>query len=214
MSCCCPHARSASRIFSFFARRYRRRFEKKGFEPSQKQLMAGLSEAGFAGKTLLEIGSGVGHLHQTLLEQGAGSAVGVDLAPRMIDEARRWARERQLESRVTYLEGDFINLADALEPADITVLDKVVCCYPDAEGLVKQSLRKTKGVYALTYPRNRWYVWLGGQAQALIMALIRSDFRAYVHDPEQVERWISAAGFRKVYQATTVIWLTQVYTKV
>ena len=213
MNCCCPHARSAGRFFSFFAHRYRKRFEKKGFEPSQKQLMAGLAQAGFKDMTVLEIGSGVGHLHQTLLEQGATSAVGIDLAPKMIEEARHWAAERQLEQRTQYLEGDFMDLAESLAAVDVTVLDKVVCCYPDADGLVHQSLSKTRRVYALTYPRDRWYTRFGMGVIALLMKLVRSDFRPYVHDPVQIEKWIIDAGFAKQYQATTIPWLTQVYVK-
>lgn len=213
MHCCCPHARSASRLFSFAARRYRRRFEKCGFEPSQRQLMEGLSKAGFAAARVLEIGSGVGHFHQTLLERGAGSAVGVDLAPRMIDEARRWAGERGLADRTRYVEGDFLLLAQSLEPADVTVLDKVVCCYPDADALVHRSLEKTARVYGLTYPRDRWYVRLGAGLGTALMKLVGSDFRPYVHDPARIENWVQEVGFRKCYEATTPIWLTQVYVR-
>jgi len=146
MSCCCPHSRSANRFFSFFAGRYRKRFEKKGFEPSQKQLMEGLKQAGYQDAKILEIGSGVGHLHQTMLEQGAASAIGVDLASKMIEEARHWAEDRSLE----YVEGDFMEISDTLSEADVTVMDKVVCCYPDADGLVHVSLSKTKHVYIPT----------------------------------------------------------------
>lgn len=211
MYCCCPHARSAGRLFSFFARRYRRRFERRGFERSQRQLIAGLSQAGFAGAQILEIGSGVGHLHQSLLERGAAGAVGIDLAPRMIEEARRWARDRDVADRVRYLEGDFMALAHEIEPADVTVLDKVVCCYPDAEGLVGRSLEKTRRVYALTYPRDRWYVRAAMAVGALFLWLLRSDFRPYVHSPARIEGWITDAGFTKRYEATTLVWLTQVY---
>lgn len=213
MSCCCPHARSAGRFFSLFARRYRKRFEKKGFEPSQKQLLAGVEQAGFSSATLLEIGSGVGHLHQTLLERGAASAVGIDLAPDMVAEARAWAVERGLDSRTHYLEGDFMELADRIEAAEVTLLDKVVCCYPDADGLVHRSLEKTRRVYALTYPRNRWFIRLGAAVAAFLLWLIRSDFRPYVHEPALIEAWITAQGFEKRYQNHTFVWLTQVYEK-
>lgn len=102
MTCCCPHSRSGGRVFSFFARHYRKRFSKKGFEPSQQQLMAGLQLVGFADASVLEIGSGVGHLHLTLLEQGAKSATGIDLAPKMIEEAENWSKQRGLADRVQY----------------------------------------------------------------------------------------------------------------
>ncbi len=214
MSCCCPHSQSASRVFSLFARRYRKRFERRGFEPSQKQLIEGLTQTGFAGASVLEIGSGVGHLHQSLLEQGADCAIGIDLAPKMIEEAGRWARERGLEGRTKYLDGDFMEIAETIDAAEATILDKVVCCYPDADGLVHRSLEKTLRVYALTYPRNRWYVRAGVAIGALLMKLIRSDFRPYVHDPEVIEGIIERAGFVKTYQATTFIWLTQVYQRI
>jgi 2-polyprenyl-3-methyl-5-hydroxy-6-metoxy-1,4-benzoquinol methylase len=213
MSCCCPHSNSANRFFSFFAGRYRKRFEKKGFEPSQKQLLEGLQQAGYQDSRILEIGSGVGHLHQTLLEQGAKSAVGIDLASKMITEAQHWAEERKLTNRVEYVEGDFMDISESVPDADVTVLDKVVCCYPDADGLVHTSLNKTSRVYALTYPRNRWYVRLVMGMAALVMKIMRSNFRSYVHDPELIEEWIRGAGFDKIYQDNNLVWLTQVYIK-
>ena len=213
MSCCCPHSNSANRFFSFFASRYRRRFEKKGFEPSQKQLLEGLQQAGYRDAKVLEIGSGVGHLHQTLLEQGAASAVGIDLASRMVDEAQHWAEERKLAGRTDYLEGDFMEIHESLSGADVTVLDKVVCCYPDADGLVHASLKKTNRVYALTYPRNRWYIRTMMGISAFMLKLVRSDFRPYVHDPEMIEKWITETGFSKAYQNNNMVWLTQVYVK-
>lgn len=212
MSTCCCHARSAGRFFSFFAQRSRKRYERKGFEASQKQLIAGLEQAAYRDATVLDIGCGVGHLHQTLLERGARSAVGIDLAPRMLAEARDWAERRGLSERVRYIEGDFMALGD-IDTADIALLDKVVCCYPDAQGLVEKSLAKTKHVYGLTYPRDRWFVRLGVGVIACLLRLMRSDFRSYVHDPEQIERWITDRGFRKRFEGQTAIWLTQVYEK-
>ena len=213
MSCCCPHSRSGGKIFSLFARNYRKRFAKKGFEPSQKQLVEGLEQAGFQNASVLEIGSGVGYLHHTLLERGAASATGIDLSNDMLVEASSWADEKGLSEQVTYLQGDFIELADDIPGAEVTVLDKVVCCYPFAEALVKLSQSKTKRVYALTYPRNLWFIRVAVSISAFILKLFGSDFRPYVHNPEEVEQWITEAGFQKQYQNHTFLWLTQVYTK-
>jgi magnesium-protoporphyrin O-methyltransferase len=213
MRTCCCHARSAERFFSFFARRYRKRFKRKGFEPSQKQLMAGLEQIGYREASVLDIGCGVGHLHQTLLEQGASTAVGIDLAPKMLSEAKDWADERGLSDRVNYLEGDFMTLDERIDNADICLLDKVVCCYPDAQGLVQKSLASTKRVYGLTYPRDRWFMRLGVGATACFLWLIRSDFRPYVHDPANIECWVSGGGFEKRFEDQTAAWLTQVYVR-
>ena len=213
MSCCCPHSRSGGRIFSFFARSYRRRFSKKGFEPSQRQLIVGLKQAGFKDATLLEVGSGVGYLHQTLLEQGAKHTVGIDLAADMLKEAKDWAQEKGLAERTEYIQGDFIELLDQVEPADVTILDKVVCCYPFAELLINSTTAKTKRVYALTYPRKRWFIKWAMEVMAVALKLVGSDFRAYMHNPDDIEHWITQAGFKKTYQQQTFIWLSQVYEK-
>ena len=213
MNASCCHSQSASRFFSFFAHSTRKRFEKKGFERSQKHLLAGLEQVGYEGASLLDIGCGVGHLHQSLLEQGARTATGVDLAPKMLSEAQTWADERGLGDRVSYIEGDFMELDDTVAAADVCLLDKVVCCYPDAQGLLQKSLVKTKKVYALTYPRNRWIVRLGARMWNFVLWLIRTDFRTFVHDPVEIENSILAAGLEKRFEDQTAAWLTQVYLR-
>jgi len=213
MMSCCAHSRSAARLFSHFARRYRRRFEKKGLEASQRQLVEGLERAGFGDASLLEVGSGVGYLHQYLLQRGAATAVGVDLTPKMIEEAEALARKNGLTERTGYRVADFVDAAASFEPADVVLLDKVICCYPDAERMVQTSLAKAKRVYAYTIPRDRWYTRLGVALGALGLRLLRSDYRSYVHDPRQIEAWVTAAGFTKRYENQTLIWLTGVYVR-
>ncbi len=213
MKSACCHSQSAGKFFSFLARRSRRRFEKKGFERSQRQLLDGLVEVGYRGATLLEIGCGVGHLHQSLLEQGAATATGVDLAAGMLSEARHSAQARGLADRVDYFEGDFMELDARIPGADVCLLDKVVCCYPDAAGLVQKSLAKTGSAYALTIPRDRWFVRAANRVWNALLWLLRSDFRTYVHDPDMIERWIAASGFTKRFEGRTVAWLTRVYAR-
>jgi magnesium-protoporphyrin O-methyltransferase len=213
MTCCNPPAAEAGRFFSWFARSSRRCYQRKGLGRAQQHLLEGINAQHIVGASILDIGCGVGYLHQALLNDGAASATGVDLSGRMLEEARALARDRRLDTRTDYRLGDFVELAGELPDADVTVLDKVVCCYPDAEGLVQRSVEKTRRVYALSYPRahpvNRILTAVEGAA----LRLIRCHFRPYVHDPADIERWILGRGFRKQVQRTTWIWLTQVYVR-
>ena len=169
MSCCCPNNQSTNKFFSFFPKSYRHRFEKKGLQPSQQQLIDGIARANYIEKKLLEIGCGVGHLHQSLLERGALSAVGIELATEMLVEATSWAKQRGLDKKTNYLEGEFIELASTVETADIVIMDKVVCCYPDADSLIHRSLEKCRETIALTYPRKTWYTRFGTKVLSVIM---------------------------------------------
>lgn len=213
MTTSCCHSESAKKLFSFFAHSSRKRLENKGFEASQEQLLAGLEQVGYQGATLLDIGCGVGHMHQSLLERGASTAVGIDLAPKMLSEAREWANQRSLGDRVNYIEGDFMELDADVETADVSLLDKVVCCYPDAQGLVRRSLGKTGRVYGLIYPRDRRFVRFGTAAWNCLLWLIRSDFRSYVHDPIEIESWVVGDGLEKRFESQTSAWITQVYVR-
>lgn len=213
MSYCCSPAASTAKFFSCFAKSYRRRFKKKGFEASQNQLLEALEVAGFKDRTLLEIGCGVGHLHLTLLERGARHAIGIDLAPQMLAVAKDWSKERGLADRVEYIEGDFMELADRSSPVDIAILDKVICCYPDVEGLVGKSVSKTSQTYVFTIPLDKWIVRLGMTLLRYFLWLIRSDFRPYIHDLDVIKTVIEAAGFQKYYERTTFVWMTQGYSK-
>jgi hypothetical protein len=48
---------------------------------------------------------------------------------------------------------------------------------------------------------------------ALSQALIRCGFRAYVHDPAAIDRWLTDAGFDRVFEDRTFVWLTRVYAR-
>ena len=213
MTSCCIHNRDTGRFFGWFARRYRKRFARQGFEPSQKQLVEGLTRNGLEDATLLEIGCGVGYVHQRLLQAGAASAVGVDLSSKMLDEARNQAREQDLSERTDYREGDFVELADSIAPADVVILDKVICCYPDADTLVRRSAPKAVRLYGFTVPRDRWSVRVAMWVARAMLALIRCGFRSYVHDPAAIDRVLRDAGFGRVFEDDTFVWLTRVYAR-
>lgn len=213
MSSCCLQNRDTGRFFGWFARRYRRRFDKKGFEESQTQLFEGIARSGFRDATVLEIGCGVGYLHQRLLQEGAQSAVGVDLSAAMLVQAREAAAQQGLTACTQYLEGDFVELAGPIAPADIVVLDKVICCYPDARALVERSVGKAQRIYAFTIPRPRWFIRAMMEVATFSLRLIRCGFRGYVHDPEMIDQWLREAGFDRAYDNETFVWLTRVYRR-
>jgi hypothetical protein len=89
MNTCCVHNRDTGRFFGWFAKRYRKRFARKGLEPSQKHLMKGLTRSGVNGATLRTL---VVSVICTSACCKFLSSVGVDLSAKMLEEARAQAQ--------------------------------------------------------------------------------------------------------------------------
>lgn len=210
---CCNVGGGTGRFFSRFSRRYTRRYQRAGLETTQRQLFAALEAIGIKDKTLLEVGCGVGYLHQYLLLKGAKSAVGVDLSGAMLKEAETGAAKQGLADRTRYEQGDFRDMAPKMASADITLLDKVICCYPDAEGLLAAATSRTKALCALTFPRGHGVNRAAVRLASLFLGIFGSSYRPFVHDPEAVDVWIRSAGFRRISDARTPFWLTRIYQR-
>jgi 2-polyprenyl-3-methyl-5-hydroxy-6-metoxy-1,4-benzoquinol methylase len=208
---CCVHTQAAARLFSHLAKLYVWRYRLFGLARSQLKLIAGLERIGYRAASLLEIGCGVGWLHQWLLKHGAARAIGVDLSPEMVTEARRLALKQGLAAQTSYLIGDFIALAESIEPVEIVLLDKVICCYPDANVLLIQAASRARRAVALTYPRTCLKSCLLHRGLNAVLTWIGSDFRTYLHDPKAVESCLKAQGLAKYFEACTFLWLTQVF---
>ncbi len=214
MNCCTAINADTGRFFSRFAGFHRLRFRLFGFERTQRQLIRGIQAAGIGGATLLEIGCGPGYLHRTLLRLGASRATGVDLSEAMLAIARAGAQAESLVERTDYRRGDFAQMANEVPDADLVVLDKVICCYPDWGSLVDCSLLKARRLYAFTIPRDRALTRTGVKAMRWGLRRFGCCYQPFIHDPAQIEARILAGGFRRTYEARTAGWLTRVYARV
>ena len=165
-----------------------------------------LETRGVAGASVLEIGGGIGALQIELLRLGAARTVNVELSPEWEDEARALLGETGFEGRVERRVADALVDAGTLEPAEIVVMERVVCCYPDPDALVGVAADRTRGVLVLSFPRDRWWVRLGNAAANLICRARRVAFRSYVHPEEAIERAATSRGLRMAFEHAGMIW--------
>ena len=165
------------------------------------------------GSTLLDIGGGIGVIDQELLHAGVDRAVMVDAAPAFLDAARDEARDADQLERIDFVEGDFVRLAGGIDAADIVTLDRVVCCYPDAEALVGLSAARARRVYGLVLPRDRWILRAGIGLYNLTLRIRRKTYRAYVHPNAVIDRVVAASGLRPTSEGRTFVWRVVVYER-
>ena len=163
------------------------------------------------GASVLDIGGGIGVITAELLKAGAGHAVLVDAAPAYLEVARSELRTANVLDRVDIVDGDFVRRADAIEPADIVTLDRVVCCYPDAESLVSLSADRARSLLGLVLPRDsrlvRFVLWVGN----VRFWLRRSPYRAYSHSNQAIDGLIRDLGLRPIAERRTLIWRVVLY---
>jgi magnesium-protoporphyrin O-methyltransferase len=212
MNCC-----QCSGIESQFDRREAAhdlaRYRRRGPARTTSMLVDALVAAGVAGRTLLDIGGGVGAIQHALLAAGASGATDVDAASAYLDTAREEAQRRGLAGRVRYVHGDFVALADTIEPADIVTLDRVLCCYHDMPALVGASAARARQLYGLVYPRDGWLIAAGVRAINLVYRLQRTPFRIFQHPTAAVDALVRRQGLERIFSRYAGLWLVVVYQK-
>jgi 2-polyprenyl-3-methyl-5-hydroxy-6-metoxy-1,4-benzoquinol methylase len=174
--CCRPG--SYERFFGAKqARLDARRYRKGGLGGTSRGLVELAGDV--SGETVLEVGGGVGAIELELLAAGATRATNVELSGEYEEEAEKLLAERGLQERVDRRVADFVT--ERVEPHDVVVMHRVVCCYPDVDRLVGLAAACTRRRMVLTYPRERPWTRAGVRAVNLFLRISGSDFRAFVH---------------------------------
>ena len=188
------------------AARELRRFRERGPGAASVAIVDALAGRGADGLTVLDIGGGVGTVHELLLERGAARAVDIDASRPYLEAARSEAERRGVADRVRFINGDFAAMAGELEAADLVALDRVVCCFGDVEALVGQAAARTRRRLALTIPPDwllvRAVIGLGNAWYRLT----RNPYRAYAHRHDRVIAAARAEGLELVARRSVGAW--------
>ena len=211
MACCTLEG--TDKMFSRQSRYFAKKFRRKGLDRAQRCIVEEIEKIGIKGRSVLEIGCGVGGLHLTLLKKGASSAFGVEASGGMIAKATELAAELGVSARVAYLQGDFASLNGEVPSADIVVLDKVLCCYPDPESLIVRSVAKARTAYVVSYPRDALLARIGFTSMEKLGILLRWSFHPFYHEPSELERLVQQQGMKAVASQTSPIWQVSIFRR-
>jgi len=158
----CPHCQGAEKVFDTgTARGDLEEYRQHGPAKTTRLLLNAIRSAAKSSETLLDIGGGVGAIQHELLADAVQSAVHVDASTAYLGASQEEADKRGHRERVTYLHGNYVELAPEIAPADIVTLDRVLCCYPDMPALVAASTSHARKLYGVIYPRDTWWMRLG-----------------------------------------------------
>jgi magnesium-protoporphyrin O-methyltransferase len=207
--CCDPI--DYRRLFSRkSAARDLRRYRERGLNGTSRELVALVGDV--QGASVLDVGGGIGAIELELLEAGAARATSIELSGGYEDAAGELIAERGLEDRVERRVGDFATTD--VEPHDIVVLHRVVCCYPDADALVGAAAGHTKRTLLLTYPQERMWMRAGLRLINVWLRLSRCGFRTYVHPVTKIVAAAEARGLRlERRERHGLLWETAVFAR-
>ena len=189
------------------------RYREHGPDATTRMLVDMIRERGVDGATVLDIGGGIGVIDHELLQDGARRAVLVDASAPSLDAARAEAGRRASLERIEFVEGDFVSRAEAVEAADIVTLDRVICCYPDMESLVRLSAARATRLYGLVLPRDRAIMRWGARLLNVWFRLRGWQYRSYAHPNARVDALAAEAGLRPQDERTTFVWRVVLYER-
>jgi len=205
VSCCPP--KGYTKLFSKrAARKDAKRYEGKGLDDTAAQMVGFLRERGVDGASILEIGGGVGAIQLELLKAGAAHATNLELSPEYEAAAGALAQERGVEERVERRLGDIVQEPELAGPADAVVMHRVVCCYPDYEGLVGVAAERARSYLVMSFPRPRWAIRLVFGALNVAARILRWEYRTWVHAPQALIAAAEKHGLRLASESRGRIW--------
>jgi SAM-dependent methyltransferase len=196
-----------------FAQRELRRFRRRGPSRTTQHLIDALRAADPSGASILDIGGGVGAIHHALLDAGAYTAFQIDASAAYVEVAREETVRRGHAGRVMFLRGDFVQWAANVPDADIVTLDRVICCYPDMNALVRAAAGKARRLFGAVYPRDVWWVRFGVRLVNAILRMRGSAFRAYAHSPAAIDAVLRGQGLERISGQQTVVWEIAVFAR-
>jgi magnesium-protoporphyrin O-methyltransferase len=174
------------------------RYRKRGLDKPSKRMVSFL-EGRIEGATVLEVGGGVGEIQLELLKRGAARAVNLELSANYDAEATKLAQEAGVQDRVERRIHDIAQAPEQVEAADIVVLHRVVCCYPDYEKLLGAAADHANHALVFSHPpRNAFSRTLVG-AQNLMFKLMRREFRTFAHPPEAMLAVLQRHGMQPAF---------------
>jgi Methyltransferase domain len=207
--CSCCAGESLDIFGEKAARRALRRFLRKGLGGSDAtQIAAWAAEAGLDGATVMEVGGGIGQIQAELVRRGAAHGTVVEVVDGYADAARELAVAVGVADRSSFVLADLVETPDAVEPVDVVVLRRVVCCTPVGPSVLGAAAGRARRTLLASYPRDRLAIRAVARLQNGVLALMRKRFRMFVHPPGALERAAAEHGLVLARVSRGVVWET------
>lgn len=206
MGGCCGREGYDDAFGSWFSRRLARRYRRRGLDKTASRMVAFIAEQGLSGASVLEIGGGVGGVQVELLRRGAVRTTNLELVDSYEADAKALAVAAGVADLITRRQLDIATSPEAVEPHDIVVLHRVVCCYLDYQRLLGAAADHATSLLVFSHPPRNLVSRAIFASENACRRLRRNQFRAYVHDPDALVAAAERANLQARYRHRGFAW--------
>jgi len=206
VSDCCGGTGYQTVFSDRFAKRLARTYRRRGLDPTERRIVSFLTDHDIRNASVLEIGGGVGGIQIELLNAGARKATNLEISRNYEAEATALLQSFGLADRVQRRLVDVAASPEVVEPADVVVLHRVVCCYPDYERLIAAAGGHAKRLLVFSYPPRNLFSRMIVRCENLLHRLRRSSFRTFVHQPAAMIQTAQRQGLSLSYRHRGLSW--------
>ena len=209
MSGCCDPGGYDAIFGEGFARHRERRYRRRGLGRTERAIVAFLADHGVDGASVLEIGGGVGEIQLELLRRGAATATNLELVRAYDEPAARLAAEAGLSDRIERRIVDIVEEPGQVARADVVVLHRVVCCYPDHERLLTAAADHAVRLLVFSHPPRNLLSRTVVATENAALRMRGRTFRTWTHRPEAMIDVLEGRGLTLAYQHRGFAWHVQ-----
>lgn len=186
---------------------------KKGASRVTAKMILQLQKQFIEGKSLVDIGGGIGTLQWWFLENGGNKTVDIDASSGYLKQAKEHAIKMGWESKSEFMLGDCVDVFPQIDIADFITLDKVVCCYPNYREILETTCDKATKSVSLSYPMDGFISQLVRKTGDIILSFQKNPFRPFVHPVAEIRDVFKQKGFDRVSHSLVFPWHVETYVK-
>ena len=168
-------------------------------------------------KSVLDLGCGSGGILLALQEAGIEEIHGIDASPEAIEmKTKRFEKFGTLEN-TNFTVGDIIEF----DPPEVDAVSSysVLCCFPNATGIVNKAVEKKPKMVIITFPKDNFFnkallfllnrlLWVGGLFKRSLKGR-----KSYVHSTEKVKATFEEHGYKLVFSDEDFLGQTLLYER-
>ncbi|MCH8908076.1 MAG: methyltransferase domain-containing protein [Candidatus Heimdallarchaeota archaeon] len=168
-------------------------------------------------ESVLDLGCGAGGILLALQNAGISEIHGIDASPEAILMAKQRFEKFGTLENTSFTVGDIIDFEPPI--VDAVSSHAVICCYPNAVGIVDKATQNKPKMVILTFPKdnllNKTFTIIENMVLWVIARFNKSTRgrKSYVHITDTVDATFTKNGYELVSSDKGLLWQTLIYKK-